>query len=144
MQRPRNPFEEDESSFRRPGPSTRGESSKAINADDAIRETDSDAAGSRLYVGQLGEILILRSAVNQGYLADPFVTLLHRPPRGAQTRRAPLINVGTHHRTWAIDRLVDRFLRSGLPGQRKQIVSLGAGSDTRYWRLMVSFLSRTS
>ena len=41
--------------------------------------------------------------------------------------------MGTHHRTVAIDLLVDRFLEAG----GKQIVSLGAGSDTRYWRLMV-------
>lgn len=51
MQQPRNPFEnDDDGAFRRPGLSSRGlgESSQAISADDAIRETDSDAAGSRL------------------------------------------------------------------------------------------------
>lgn len=55
------------------------------------------------------------------------------PPQGAsRARKPPLINVGTHHRTWGIDLLVDRFLQSG----GKQVVSLGAGSDTRFWRLM--------
>ena len=41
--------------------------------------------------------------------------------------------MGTHHRTIAIDRVVDSFLKNG----GKQVVSLGAGSDTRFWRLMV-------
>lgn len=38
-------------------------------------------------------------------------------------------------RTMAIDVLVDRFLNSGAPG-KKQIISLGSGSDTRIFRLL--------
>lgn len=38
-------------------------------------------------------------------------------------------------RTKAIDDLVDRFLAHN-PTQKKQIISLGAGSDTRFFRLM--------
>ncbi|KAK8869554.1 hypothetical protein IAR55_000121 [Kwoniella newhampshirensis] len=103
--------------------------------DDAIRLTDDDAASSRL------------SATSAGYLPDPFVSLLYKPrlspdgsgPEGGggagpSRRKPPLINVGTHHRTWGIDLLVERFLGEGEG--RKQIVSLGAGSDTRFWRLM--------
>lgn len=41
---------------------------------------------------------------------------------------------GTYVRTHALDTLVLRFLRQ-KPGEAKQIVSLGAGSDTRYFRL---------
>ena len=41
---------------------------------------------------------------------------------------------GTYARTTAIDRLVDDFLAS-QPAAKKQIVSLGAGSDTRFFRL---------
>lgn len=41
---------------------------------------------------------------------------------------------GTYIRTCAIDNLVLRFL-SSLPSKRKQIISLGAGSDTRFFRL---------
>jgi hypothetical protein len=81
--------------------------------------------------------LTSRSAVNLGYLSDPFVSHLYRPKYGESShsgsRKPPLINVGTHHRTWAIDLLVDQFLERG----GKQVVSLGAGSDTRFWRLMV-------
>lgn len=46
---------------------------------------------------------------------------------------SPLTIAGTYVRTSGIDRIVETFLGSG-PG-RKQIVSLGAGSDTRYFRL---------
>jgi len=83
------------------------------------------------------ESLISSSAVNLGYLSDPFVSHLYRPKYGESSqsgsRKPPLINVGTHHRTWAIDLLVEQFLQRG----GKQVVSLGAGSDTRFWRLMV-------
>lgn len=44
-----------------------------------------------------------------------------------------LIDTGTYIRTTAIDTIVDTFL-SSCTG-RRQIVSLGAGSDTRYFRL---------
>jgi [phosphatase 2A protein]-leucine-carboxy methyltransferase len=44
---------------------------------------------------------------------------------------------GTYVRTSAIDTLVLRFLR-GEPSKWKQVVSLGAGSDTRFFRLAAS------
>lgn len=121
----------------------------AQHADDAVRLTDDDAASSRLYVSRLRapstapDHAACSSAAQAGYLHDPFASLLYKapmsqpgavPPQGAsRARKPPLINVGTHHRTWGIDLLVDRFLQSG----GKQVVSLGAGSDTRFWRLMV-------
>ena len=59
-------------------------------------------------------------------------------------RKGPLLTTirfcggtGTYARTRAIDRLVDEFL-AAKPEVRKQIVSLGAGSDTRFFRLMGS------
>lgn len=120
------------------------------DSDDAIRLTDDDAASSRLYVSRLFFSLstspdhtTCSSAAQVGYLQDPFAPLLYKAPMpqsggfglqgGIRARKPPLINVGTHHRTWGIDLLVDRFLQSG----GKQVVSLGAGSDTRFWRLMV-------
>lgn len=48
---------------------------------------------------------------------------------------------GTYVRTTAIDQLVARFLgpySPGTPKTKKQIVSLGAGSDTRVFRLLSS------
>jgi [phosphatase 2A protein]-leucine-carboxy methyltransferase len=48
-----------------------------------------------------------------------------------------LINVGTYLRTQGIDHIVDQFLEAaGEEGG--QIVSLGAGSDSRFWKLRVS------
>ncbi|KAG9775426.1 leucine carboxyl methyltransferase, partial [Aureobasidium melanogenum] len=88
--------------------------------DDIVQSTDNDAATSRL------------SAVEAGYLEDPFVRLLH--PDEQVPRRLPLMNRGTYLRTASIDRIVDTFL-SSTGRERKQIISLGAGSDTRYFRL---------
>lgn len=115
--------------------------------DEAIRSTDSDAALSRLLV-ELSTFLppaaaditpsACSSAVSLSYLDDPFASLFikGRPPRESY-RRPPLINIGTHARTLGVDELVMRFLKG--PGKKGgQIVSLGAGSDTRFWRLMVS------
>jgi len=91
-------------------------------ADAAVRETDNDAAVSRL------------SAVNAGYLQDPFAGCFVKRPQ----TRPPLINIGTFLRTWAIDKLVSQFLNAGSPDQKKQIVSLGAGTDTRFFRIMAA------
>lgn len=41
-------------------------------------------------------------------------------------------------RTKAIDRLVNSFVESN-PSQRKQIISLGAGTDTRYFRMKARY-----
>ncbi|TKA66261.1 hypothetical protein B0A55_08424 [Friedmanniomyces simplex] len=74
------------------------------------------------------------SAVALGYLDDRFAKAFLAP--GEQiTKRYPIIHRGTYVRTTAIDKLVNRFL-AAQPEQRKQVVSLGAGSDTRFFRLM--------
>ena len=90
-----------------------------------IRLTDADAALARL------------SAVQKGYLQDPFVK--HLVPRAhLQPPRPPLINVGTYVRSSAIDKLVEGWLLLAEQENKQcQIVSLGAGSDTRFWRIAV-------
>ncbi|OCT47256.1 Leucine carboxyl methyltransferase 1 [Cladophialophora carrionii] len=93
---------------------------KQVNHDAVVQSTDDDAAVSR------------QSAVDAGYLEDPFADLLHTS--GPVSRRLPLMNRGTYVRTTGIDRVVDKFLSSAQEG-RKQIISLGAGSDTRFFRL---------
>ena len=104
--------------------------------DAAVRDTDTDAAVSRL------------SAVDAGYLHDPFARVFVCRPQ----RRMPIINRGTYARTVALDAIVDRFLASSpssplsppRPGPdpdappTHQIVSLGAGTDTRSLRLFSS------
>lgn len=95
--------------------------------DSAVRSTDSDALLSRI------------SAAKQGYLVDSFAPLFLTPAQRRSTeRRPPLINIGTHARTWAVDELVDQFVRSEKPesdGGKVQVLNLGAGTDTRFWRM---------
>ncbi|KAI0002228.1 S-adenosyl-L-methionine-dependent methyltransferase [Russula compacta] len=91
--------------------------------DAPIRATDNDAAVARL------------SAMRQGYLVDPYIAALV-PRARLQPPSPPLINIGTHLRAWGIDHLLDDWFCLARAGGRKvQIVSLGAGSDTRFWRL---------
>ncbi|OQE46540.1 hypothetical protein PENCOP_c001G03829 [Penicillium coprophilum] len=88
--------------------------------DRIVQGTDNDASVSRL------------SAVELGYLDDAYAAALTPPG----PPRAP----GTYARTTAIDQLVARFLGPYSPGNthKKQIISLGAGSDTRVFRLLSS------
>jgi [phosphatase 2A protein]-leucine-carboxy methyltransferase len=98
-----------------------------------IRQTDGDASNSRL------------SAVSLGYLDDEYARYFLP---ATTPRRYPLINRGTYVRTSAIDRLVHAFLTtaidavsspdSGAATPKAQIISLGAGSDTRFFRLSPS------
>ncbi|KAI0753120.1 leucine carboxyl methyltransferase [Daedaleopsis nitida] len=91
--------------------------------DAAIRATDSDATLARL------------SAVRKGYLKDPFITSFVSRPH-LQQPRPPLINIGTYVRSEALDELVNGWISlSEQEGMQCQIVSLGAGSDTRFWRI---------
>ena len=93
--------------------------------DAAIRATDTDASQARV------------SAVRKQYLHDPFIGALV-PRAHLVPTRPPLINIGTYVRSEAIDELVLGWLsHAGGDGQKVQIVSLGAGSDTRFWRLAV-------
>lgn len=91
--------------------------------DDATRLTDLDAAISRL------------SAVRKGYLDDPYAELLiGRLSRSQDQNRPPIINIGTHVRVYSIDKLINKYLSKF---NNVQIISLGAGSDTRFWRFNV-------
>lgn len=89
--------------------------------DRVVQQTDNDASFSRL------------SALELGYLEDEYARLLMHP-REQVPKRYPIINRGTYVRSTAIDKLILRFLRH-QPTERKQIISLGAGSDTRFLRL---------
>ncbi|KAH7390664.1 S-adenosyl-L-methionine-dependent methyltransferase [Pyrenochaeta sp. MPI-SDFR-AT-0127] len=88
--------------------------------DNAVKGTDQDAAGSRV------------SCVELGYLHDPYAKLFATQQT---TKRLPLLNRGSYVRTSAIDLLVTKFLVT-YPSSAKQIVSLGAGTDTRFFRLL--------
>ncbi|KAJ7902865.1 S-adenosyl-L-methionine-dependent methyltransferase [Mycena olivaceomarginata] len=93
------------------------------DTDSSIRQTDTDAALARF------------SAVQKGYLQDPYIKPFV-PRSHLQPPRPPLINIGTFVRATAIDDLVFQWLQNSTnQGTRCQIVSLGAGSDTRFWRI---------
>jgi [phosphatase 2A protein]-leucine-carboxy methyltransferase len=120
MQAPRSPFLRDPLAT---------QSAERLDADAPIRATDNDAALARL------------SAVQRGYLPDAFISQFV-PRAHLQQPRPPLINLGTYLRSSGLDELVDSFLELATrQGRKAQIVSLGAGSDTRYWRLAVRNLT---
>ncbi|KAL6156749.1 carboxy methyl transferase for protein phosphatase 2A [Exserohilum turcicum] len=98
----------------------RSSEERAQALDNAVKGTDQDAAGSRV------------SCVELGYLHDPYARLFATQPT---TRKLPLLNRGTYVRTSAIDLLVAKFLVT-YPSAPKQIISLGAGTDTRFFRLL--------
>ncbi|KFY84857.1 hypothetical protein V500_08920 [Pseudogymnoascus sp. VKM F-4518 (FW-2643)] len=108
----------------RGGGSARGGGPAAVDRDKMIRETDTDANGSR------------RSAVACGYLEDPYVSeFVADIGDDTPALRMPIINRGTYVRTIVIDRLIENFINAH-PEQNVQIISLGAGSDTRYFRYL--------
>uniref|UniRef100_A0A3P8U2N0 tRNA wybutosine-synthesizing protein 4 n=1 Tax=Amphiprion percula TaxID=161767 RepID=A0A3P8U2N0_AMPPE len=71
------------------------------------------------------------SAAAQGYFKDDF--LQHFVCK--VTRRAPLINRGYYVRWRAVDHCVKRFLQVTATCTNRQILSLGAGFDSLYFRL---------
>ncbi|KAL7627823.1 carboxy methyl transferase for protein phosphatase 2A [Parahypoxylon ruwenzoriense] len=87
-----------------------------------IQGTDTDAAVSRM------------SAVNLGYLQDPFAEYFVQTPVNGPVRRLPIINRGTYTRTAALDKLISSFL-SNTGTRERQVISLGAGTDTRCFKL---------
>ncbi|NWY58634.1 TYW4 protein, partial [Chionis minor] len=71
------------------------------------------------------------SAAARGYIQDRFLRLLV----GRRRRRAPLVHRGYYIRARAIDHCVQDFLLKTQCHPRTQIVSLGAGFDSLYFRL---------
>ena len=100
--------------------STSAKSIPQVESDACIRSTAADA------------ILSKCSAVDKGYFDDPFVRFF-APKKGI--RRAPLINRGYYARFKAIDTILDRFLSASNKEKKRQVVVLGAGVDTLYFRL---------
>ncbi|MBN3307265.1 TYW4 protein, partial [Amia calva] len=71
------------------------------------------------------------SAAALGYFLDPFLKSFVCK----SARRAPLINRGYYVRWQAVDHCVREFLRLTAHSARRQVVSLGAGFDSLYFRL---------
>ncbi|XP_041366249.1 tRNA wybutosine-synthesizing protein 4-like [Gigantopelta aegis] len=78
-------------------------------------------------------ILSKSSSAAAGYFTDPFLQYF----AAKKVRRAPLINRGYYIRSWIIDHVLNEFLVRHKNIQ-KQIISLGCGFDTLYFRLKSS------
>uniref|UniRef100_A0A3B3ZUT4 Uncharacterized protein n=1 Tax=Periophthalmus magnuspinnatus TaxID=409849 RepID=A0A3B3ZUT4_9GOBI len=92
---------------------------KKLGKDTAVQGTNDSSVVSKV------------SAAAQGYFED--VYLQHFVCKVA--RRAPLINRGYYVRWRAVDHCVRRFLEKTSNCPKRQILSLGAGFDSLYFRL---------
>lgn len=72
------------------------------------------------------------AAAQRGYFGDPFTSLFHAAP---MARSSPIMNRGTYVRVAAYDAVCDAFSAAGKEGEQRQILSLGAGYDTRPLRM---------
>jgi O-methyltransferase involved in polyketide biosynthesis len=79
------------------------------------------------------------AAVNAGYYKDPFLAGFPPDSRTVQ----PIIKRGTFARIMCVDRAISSFLRlcSEKRSQHPQIVVLGAGKDTSFFRLQAGLLA---
>ncbi len=98
-----------------------GERSTLTMGDENVEQTNEDAT------------LCKRSAVRFGYWNDPYIEIFC--PRMTE-RKAPEIHLGYYTRVTGIKRLLDKALEVlDRCGEGVQVVNLGAGFDTLYWRL---------
>lgn len=92
---------------------------KTLGKDKAVQGTNDSSVVSKV------------SAAAQGYFQDVFI----RHFVCKMARRAPLINRGYYIRWRAVDHCVRRFLEKTAHCPKIQILSLGAGFDSLYFRL---------
>jgi len=88
-----------------------------MDADDAVIATNDDVTSCKQW------------AVHLGYWPDPYIRHFSKNAE----RRTPEISRGYFARVFAIDSVVKRFCEKVKP--RTQIVNLGSGYDTMFWRL---------
>lgn len=86
--------------------------------DDAVIATNDDAAISKRY------------AVHTGYWSDPYIQHFIK---SSSDRKAPEISRGYYARVMGMKILLDQFLTTS--NYNCQVINIGAGFDTLYWRL---------
>ena len=103
-----------------------------------VENTNSDSLVSKLSVVSLGELQkmkgfrsILTFQIILGYRIDPFLKELCSNPN-VNARRSPAINRGYLARLLALEVTFEKLL---LMKQTEQVLSLGAGYDSLYFRL---------
>uniref|UniRef100_A0A672H5H9 Leucine carboxyl methyltransferase 1 n=1 Tax=Salarias fasciatus TaxID=181472 RepID=A0A672H5H9_SALFA len=87
-------------------------------ADEAVRATCDDASTCK------------RFATSKGYWRDPYIQYFIR---SVGERKAPEINRGYYARVQGVNHLLDAFIRRAECNC--QVINLGAGLDTTFWRL---------
>uniref|UniRef100_H2V295 Leucine carboxyl methyltransferase 1 n=1 Tax=Takifugu rubripes TaxID=31033 RepID=H2V295_TAKRU len=87
-------------------------------ADEAVRATCDDAT------------ICKRFATSKGYWKDPYIQYF---ARSVGERKAPEINRGYYARVKGVNHLLDAFIRNSECNC--QVINLGAGLDTTFWRL---------
>lgn len=85
--------------------------------DEPVKATNDDASECK------------RCAVQLGYWHDKYITHFIRPTE----RRTPEINRGYYARVKGVESFIQQFLKK--TNDNAQIVNLGCGFDTLYWRL---------
>ena len=83
-----------------------------------------------------------RSAVRYGYWSDPYLEAMmpgSGTSFGCESRKAPEIHLGYFTRVRGIWTLIDRVASLCLQADcNYQVLNIGAGYDTLYWRLKSS------
>ncbi|XP_061765010.1 leucine carboxyl methyltransferase 1 [Nerophis ophidion] len=87
-------------------------------SDEAVRATCDDATTCK------------RFAISKGYWTDPYIQYF---VRSVGERKAPEINRGYYSRVKGVNHLLDAFIRKTKCDC--QVINLGAGLDTTFWRL---------
>lgn len=92
--------------------------------DEAVIATNDDAA------------ICKYQAVSRGYYQDPFLEqFISSKAKSTSLRKTPEINLGYYARSASVAYLVEQFI---INHPSAQIISLGAGYDSLYWRLKKS------
>jgi tRNA wybutosine-synthesizing protein 4 len=108
-------------------------------------ETTYDASDGRIMATAGDAVTTKFATVQAGYYQDPFIAAFHNAPsilarqRNNQSRPVQvIIKRGTFARVCCIEKVIDKFLGLIELSQSAQIVVLGAGKDTNYFRLVQS------
>ncbi|XP_023325920.1 leucine carboxyl methyltransferase 1 [Eurytemora carolleeae] len=89
-----------------------------MNGDEGVQNTNDDATACKL------------SAVKLGYWSDPYLSLMVK----SGVKRAPEIHLGYYARVTGFRYLIDKFFDAC--DTKVQMINLGAGFDTLYWKLI--------
>jgi tRNA wybutosine-synthesizing protein 4 len=75
------------------------------------------------------------AAVNAGYYSDDFIQPFYQSSVRRRRQVQPIIKRGTHARVCCMDRAISAFCTANT-STRRQIVVVGAGKDTSYFRYL--------